>query len=808
MYLESWFGDVRFAWRAVARRPAFTSLVVLTLALGIGVNSAVFALVDAVLLRPLPYRDPSRLAFVWQTLPEHNVFELEATPWDYDAWHQLQSFSQIGLVATDAFTLTGSDTPERVRGSRVTASVMPLLGIAPQIGRAFTPAEDASGAERVVILSDGLWRRRFGADPSLLGRTIPVNGVPRTVVGVMPRATSLPGPLAGDDELWLPAEMSGEERTNEVSHNYTVLARLADGTTPQRASAELEAFAARTTAERPATHRGLGVRLVPLSEQAVVTIRPTLLVIAGGVALLLLIACANASTLLIARASNRSQELAVRTALGATRSRLLSLAVTECLILTALGGVTGLVVGGWVLHGLLPLFAGSLPSSIQIEIDARVALFTAAVSATLALAFGAIVASHRPDDHLSDALKTSGRAATARRSTRARTTLVVAQVALAVVLLSAAGLMLSSVVKLSRVGTGFAADHVLTTRIALSGSNYTAPPARIAFVDGLLERLHSVPGIEDAALTSTIPFGGTRGANGIDIEGRPKNSGELLIVDQRHVSPGYFQAMKIPLVSGRTFTASDDSRGEPVVVINREMANRFWPNANPIDRRVRLSAGEDAGPWIRIVGIAEDVRHISLSRGPVPEMYRPYTQAPVAGFTLVVRTAGEAASIAPVVRAGVQAVDPDLPVYDVRTMEDRIAGSFAQTRGTMLLLLVTAALAAALAGVAIYGSIWYSVSQRLPEIGIRLALGATRASMFAQVVGNAVWLTAIGAVVGTAASLAAGRLIGALLFDTATTDVGTHAIVTAAVLVLAVAASVAPARRAMSVDPMTALRAE
>jgi putative ABC transport system permease protein len=808
MYLDLWLGDLRFAWRAVARRPAFTSLVVLTLALGIGVNSAVFALVDAVLLRPLPYRDPSHLAFVWQTLPEHNVFELEATPFDYDAWHQVRSFSQIALVAADAFTLTGNDNPERVRGSRVTASLMPTLGIAPQVGRAFTPEEDVSGSEPVVILGDGLWRRRYGGDPTLLGRTIEVNGLSRTVIGVMPRTTTLPGPLAGDDELWLPAEMTAEERTNDVSHNYTVLARLADGTSAARATAELEAFAARMMSERPSSHRGLGVRLTPLAEQAVVAIRPTLLVIAGGVAMLLLVACANASTLLIARASNRRHELAVRTALGATRSRLASLAITECLILSVLGGLTGLVLGGWALRGLLPLFAETLPESIAVAVDARVALFTAAISCGLGIVFGAIVAAHGREDHLSDSLKTSGRTTTAHRAARARTSLVVAQVALAVVLLSAAGLMLSSVVKLSHVGTGFAADHVLTTRIALTGSNYTAAPSRIAFAGTLLERLQSAPGVTDAALTSTIPFGGSRGANGIDVEGRPKNPGEILIVDQRHVSPGYFQAMKIPLLRGRTFTSADDSRAERVVVINREMANLYWPGGNPIDKRVRLRAGTDSGPWIRIVGVAENVRHISLSRAPVPEMYRPYIQAPIGTFTLVVRTPTDPSSIAPVVRANVQAVDPDLPVYDVRTMEDRIAASFAQTRGTMLLLLAIAALAAALAAVAIYGSIWYSVSQRLPEIGIRLALGATRASVFANVLGNAVTLTSIGVAIGAAASLAAGRLIAGLLFDTAPTDPATYLAVAGGVLALAVVASIVPARRAMSVDPVTALRAE
>jgi putative ABC transport system permease protein len=806
MSLDLWWGDLRFAGRAAARRPAFTALVVLTLALGIGVNSAVFALVDAVLLRPLPYKDPSRLAFVWQTLPEHNVFQLEGTPFDYDAWRQLRSFSQIALVATGAFTLTGDDNPERVRGSRVTASLMPLLGIAPQIGRAFAADEDSSGGAQVVILSDGLWRRRYGADPSLFGRDIQINGVPRTVIGVMPRGAWLPGPLAGDDELWMPAEMSHSERTNAISHNYTILARLADGTTPGQASAELDAFAARMAAEHPSTHRGLGVRLTLLAEQAVLRIRPTLIVIAGGVALLLLVACANASTLLIARASNRRHELAVRTALGATGSRLLSLAITECLVLTVLGGLTGLVLGSWVLRALLPLFAGTLPQSLAIDVNGRVAMFTVVMSGTLGLIFGAVLAAHRPGHQLGESLKASGRTTTARPATRARTALVVAQVALAVVLLSAAGLMLTSVMKLSRVGTGFASDHLLTARLALSGSNYAPAATRIALVSDLLTRLRSAPGVRGAALTSTIPFGGTRGANGIEVEGRPKNPGEILIVDQRHISPGYFQAMHIPLLRGRTFTASDDGRAERVIVINRTMADRYWPNQNPLDRRVRLNAGSDAGPWMRVVGVAEDVRHVSLSQGPVPEMYHPYSQAPVSTFTLVVRTTGEPGAFAPVVRANVQAVDANLPVYDMRTMEDRIAASFAQTRGTMLLLLVTASLAAALAGIAIYGSIWYSVSQRLPEIGIRLALGATRASVFADVLRGAVWLTCIGAALGTAGSIAAGRLIAGLLFDTPATDPATHAAVVCAVLVLAVVAGTVPARRAMGVDLVMALR--
>ena len=808
LQLDLVFRDVTFAWRNALRRPAFTLLVVLTLALGIGVNSAVFALLDAVLLRPLPYRDPARLVFVWQTLPSQNVFEVEATAWDYQDWHAVRGFSEIGLVAAGALTLTGDENPERVRGAGVTASLLPMLGIAPRIGRGFTAAEDTADAPAAAILSDGLWRRRNGADPGILGRTIDVNSEPHTVVGVMPRGAALPGPLAGDDEILVSAHMDAAARANALSHNYTILARLADGTTVPQATAELEIAAARAAADQPTSHRNVGVRLVPIAEQTVKAVRPTLVVVAGGVALLLLVASANASTLLIARAANRQHELAVRTALGATRSRLLSLAMMECLVLAALGGVVGLVLGSWTLRMLVPVLGSALPRSLAVDIDARVALFTAGIAAVLGLVFGAIVAAHRPGGGLVEALKASARTTTAAADGRTRSALVVVQVALAVVLLASAGLMLSSVVKLSRVSPGFTADHVLSFKLALTGTNYAPRDSRVAFGSDLLSRLAATPGVHGAALVSAIPFGGTRGANGVEIEGRPRTAGDLLIVDQRYVSSGYFQTMNIPLLRGRGFTASDDSRAEPVTIINRAMADRYWPGGNPLDRRVRLTAGYDAGAWFRIVGVVENVRHISLSREPVTEMYRPFDQTAVGAFNVVVRADGEPNAIAPFVRTAVRALDPNLPVYDVRTMEDRIAGSFAQTRATMLLLLVTAALAAALSGVAIYGSIWYSVSQRLPEIGIRLALGASRSSVFVGVLRRAVLLAGAGSALGVVAAVAASRLLAGLLFETKTTDPATYGWVIAATMGLAVVAGVVPARRATRVDPMTALRNE
>ncbi len=799
MALDLLWSDIRLASRNAFRRPGFTLLVALTLALGLGVNSAVFALLDGVLLRPLPYRDPSRLVFVWQTLPSHNVLELEATPFDYDAWHSLRSLSALAMVYPDTYTLTGDDNPERIRGSRVTASLMPMLGIAPRIGRAFTPAEDLDVASPVVILSDDVWRRRFGADERVLGRTLQIDGEPRTIVGVMPPRVALPGPLAESGELWLPARLTAEERINESSHNYRVLGRLTDGTTLEQASAELRALASRMAVERP-SHRNTNATMVAVPEQTVRSVRPTLVLIAVSVALLLLVASANASTLLLARASNRQHELAVRTALGATRGRLLSFAVAESVVLTCLGGVAGLILGAWTLRAVLPLFTEVLPRAVPIQIDGRVTLFTVAVSCLLALAFGFIVFLQSLDGALAERLKGTSRTVAGGR---ARGGLVVAQVALAVVLLSAAGLMVNSVIKLSHVQTGFDADHLLTFKVALAGSRYASAPSRAAFATTLVERLDQTPGVRTAGLSTVIPFSGGRAGDAFAIEGRPRQPGELLIADQRHVSTDYFRTMHIPLVKGRLLEASD-GRGEQVVVINRTMAARQFPDEDPIDRRVKTSSSS----WLRIVGVVEDVRHVGLTRDPVTEMYRPIAQTAAPVFTVVVRCERDPAALTSAARAVVQTIDPDLPIYDVRTMEERIANSVAQIRGTMLLLLVTAVLAATLSGVAIYGSIWYSVSQRIPEIGVRLALGASRASVFTGVLRRALSLTAAGVTIGVAAAIGAGRLIAGLLFETRATDPTTLIVVACGTMLVAVAAGIVPARRAMSVDPIIALRNE
>ncbi|HJZ71167.1 MAG TPA: ABC transporter permease [Vicinamibacterales bacterium] len=807
MHLESWWGDLRVAARHAARQPGFTLLVALTLALGLGVNSAVFALVDAVLLRPLPFSDPSRLVFVWQTLPQQNVYEVEASPYDYTAWRSMRSLSALAMISYGSFTLTGgSGEPERIAGARMTASLMPLLGIAPAMGRAFITEEDRDNIAASVILSDLLWRRRFGAAASILGQSIEVDGTPRTVVGVMPRGARLPGMRVDDNELWLPMRMSPAEAANEISHNYTMVGRLADGVATTAAAAELDALAAQLAAARP-SHIRMGARLVSVEERAVRSVRPALLVASAGVALLLLVAAANASTLLVARAANRRQELAVRAALGATRGRLLGQSIAECVLFAAIGAVGGLLVGRVALRAVVPLFAASLPSSLAIAIDARATLVTVASSIAIGVVSGA-VASYRPGSIGIAALGAGARSTTSRASGRTRQVLVAAQVALAVVLLSAAGLMLNSIVKLSRVNPGFAADHLLTFRLSLIGDRYASAPSRAGFVSDLLARLTVLSGVRSASVISVVPFAGVRNASVIQIEGRVEPQGSRTIVDQRHVSTGYFQTMGIPLVSGRSFTDSDHARSERVTVINRTMARRHFPNENPIDQRIRTTGGFDSGIWFRIVGIVDDVRHLGLDRDPVAEMYHPIAQTAVSGFTVVARTTADPASFTGSARNALQALDPNLPMYEIRTMDERISASFAQTRATMLLLVVTAALAAMLAGVAIYGAIWYAVLQRTQEIGIRMALGASRASIFRGVVGGAVALTACGAAVGIVLAAAGGSLLRALLFDTQTTDPLTFAAVIVGVLALAACASVVPAFRAMRVDPMTAVRSD
>jgi predicted permease len=683
---------------------------------------------------------------------------------------------------------------------------MPLLGIQPQVGRSFTPSEDSDGAPPVAILSDGLWRRRFGGETAILGRLLAIDGVQHTIVGVMPPATFLPGPLGGDDEVWLPARMSPTERDNAISHNYTIIGRLASGATLAQASGEMTAIASTIAADHPDTHQGIGVRLVPAAEQTVGQIRPALLVLLVGIALLLAIACANAATLLLARAADRQQELALRIAIGATRGRLLSLALAETLLLAALSALAGLAVGDWTLRALLPLFADALPPSAHIDVDARAALVTAGLSLGIGVALAALVAAHKPASRLTDALHSAARSTGGATSHRLRAMLVCVQIALAVLLLAGGGLMIRSVSRLRHVQPGFSADRILTFRVSLPEDAYPTPEASTRFVDALMVRLANQPGVVSAAINTRLPFSGSRGANGVEIQGRAAVPRDLLVIDQREVTAPYFRTMGIRLLRGREFAAEDDARAEPIAIVNRTMADRYWPDANPIDQHVRVTAGDEESGWLRVVGVVDAVHHTSLAREPVPEMYRPYAQMPLRNFSVVLRTNGEPTALTAGSRAQLQALDRNLPVYDVRTMAARIASSIAQTRATASLLVATALLAALLAAIAIYGSIWYAVAQRIPEIGVRLALGATPLSICRLVIGRALVLAAVGAAGGVALALAVTPLLGPMLFDTSSADPATYVGVIVGLLALTMAAGIVPARRAMRISPLAAIR--
>ncbi len=806
MPFDIWIGDLRFAWRSARRRPAFTDLIVATLALGIGAATAVLALADAVLLRQLPYRDPSRLVFVWTTLPSEHVLEAEATPFDYAAWRNARSLSSLALIAADTVTVTGSGEAERLHGARVSASLMPLLGIAPDRGRGFAPEDDDEAAAPTVVLSAGVWRRRYGGDPGIVGRSIDVDGVPHTVIGIMQRGAFLPGPLAGSNDVWLPLRFSPAERANEISHNYTVVGRLAPGVSEGAASAEMNAIAAALAADRPDTHKGLGARVVSVADQTSGAIRSAVLLLVAGVLLLAAIACANAATLLLARASDRQSELAVRTAMGATRLRLFSLTLTESIVSSAAAAAAGLVLADWLLRLLVPQFTGVLPPSAHVAVSYRVAFAIGGSSIVVGVVLALIVAAHQTMAPTAGLLQSAARATGSARTTRSRGALVALQIALAVLLLSGGGLMAKSFTRLQHVHPGFDPTNLLTFRIALPEQRYSGRRQTAGFADDLMIRLEAVAGVQSAAVNTRLPFAGARGANGVAIEGRPAGAGELIVVDQREVTPAYFSTMRVPLVSGRGFTERDDASAEPIAIVNRTMATRFWPDGRALDRRVRVTAGDEESGWLRIVGVVDDVRHTSLAKAPVAELYRPFAQMPLRDFSVVVRSAGDPSRAAAAAREAVRAIDRSLPVYDVRPMDDRVAASFAQTRATARLLLAAAMMAALLAAVAIYGSIWYAVSERQPEIGIRMALGATPWAVCRLVVGRAVALAGGGAAMGLGAALALTPLMQTMLFDVRANDPATYAGVAAGILALTLAASLVPARRAMRTEALTAIR--
>ena len=800
--------DLRYAVRMLAKSPAFSLIAILTLGLAIGANSAIFSVVDAVLLRPLPYPHSEQLVRVFGSQPQLAL--APTAPANFIEWkEENQVFDRIGTYVGQGFNLLGGDKPERVIGVRASADLLQLLGVQPALGRLFTNDEDQEGRGQVVILSHEFWRNRFGGEPNTLQQTITLNDQPYTVIGVMPAGFAFPGTRT---QVWVPVAFNAAERKTRDTNFIDVVARLKPGVSIEQARANMNAVARSQTERYPKTNTGIGVKVVSLQEHTVGDVRPMLVVLLGAVAFVLLIACANVANLLLARAAARQREMAIRGALGASRTRVVRLLLTESVLLAVVGGAVGLLLAIWSLDLLVSLKPANLPRLAEIGVNRTVFLFTLAVSVVTGLLFGVAPALQVSKMDLNEGLKESSRGGTdSPRRHRMRALLVVSEVALSLVLLVGAGLMIRSFSRLLAVDPGFKADHVLTAFVSLPVSKYPKREEQTAFFDRLLERLRNVPGVSAAGVVSDIPlYGGS--STGFDVDGRPEAApGQRPLTDYRVINPDYFATMGMKLVKGRAFSRYDNEDAPGVVIINETMAARFFAGEDPVGRRLDLSG--DPKDLREIVGVVGDVRNYGVDAEVKPEVYVPFLQsAPgylsgmVSAMTIAVRSAIEPTALAASLREQVQALDKDQPVSEIRTMEWYLADSMAQRRFNVLLLGAFAGLALILAAVGIYGVIAYTVTQRTHEMGIRIALGAQGGDILKLIFAHAMLTTLAGIVIGLGAAFGLTRLLQNLLYQVTATDPFVFASITLLLLVVAMAATYIPARRAMKVDPITALR--
>jgi putative ABC transport system permease protein len=808
-WLQTLWQDVRFGARTLVKNPGFTAVAVIALALGVGANSAIFSVVNTVLLRPLPYKDPGRLVMVWEK-GNTDEFPINSTSAaNFIDWRdQNQVFEGVTVMGRASFNLTGVGEPVRVDGRRVSANLFRLLGVEPQLGRAFLPEEDDPGAIRVVILSHGLWQRRFGSDPGIIGNPVTMNGRSYTVVGVMSPQFQFP---SREDELWVPIAFGPKEATNRGNHSYEVLGRLKQGVSLEQAQAELNTITARLKQQYPDVVKTDASVVVSLHEQMVGDIKPALLVLLGAVGFVLLVACANVANLLLARAAVRRKEIALRTALGAGRLRLVRQFLTESVLLAALGGAAGLLLSFWGVNLLKSFIPENISEVKSISVDARVLVFTLVVSLLTGLIFGLVPAAHATKLDLNEMLKEGGRdSSSGRGGNRVRGLLVIAEVAVSLILLIGAGLLINSFLRLRNLDPGFRADNLLTMSVVLPQQKYPDHARRSAFFSELTSRVGALPGVRSAAVTNWIPLTMQGDTFGISVEGRPDPGPDKRPdVITRVISPGYFDTMGIRLTRGRQFDERlDKVDTTPVAVVSETMARRLWPGEDPLGKRIQPGSADPDG-WIEVVGVVNDVRQLDLTSEPRLQMYLPYVQFQwFVPRRLVVKTDVEPASLAAAVRKAVWELDKDQPVSDVRTMEEVLSGSIARQRFSTLLLGIFAALALALAAVGIYGVMSYAVAQRTREIGIRMALGAQAGSVLRLMIGQGLKLASAGVVLGLAGALLLTRLMSSMLFGVSATDPLTLVTISLVLVGVALLASYIPARRAARVDPLVALRYE
>jgi putative ABC transport system permease protein len=798
--------DFRYAARLLLRSPGFTFVAVAALALGIGANAAIFSVVDTLLVRPLPYPDADRLAVVWEhNLPRDKKNNV-VSPGNFIHWRELnQSFKELSSVSmTFRTTLTGAGDATELPVQYVSGTIFQTLGVRPALGRDFTPQEDAPGVS-VVTISDRLWRQRFGADPSIVNRTIMLNGTPNLVVGVMAPGFSI---LDKSVDVWSIVGFGPAARTPRGRWTC-VVGRVKDGVSMAQAQDDMTRVHAELTRRFPAFNTGWTANVVPLREQLTGDVRPALWVMLGAVGFVLLIACANVGNLVLARATARQRELAVRAALGAGRGRLIRQMLAESILLSLVGAGAGLVLAWWAMVALRTTVAERLPIARleEVGIDGKVLLFTIAAALVSAFIFGIAPAFTSAGAKLTDTLKDGGRSGSAARGARVRSAFVVVEMALALVLLVGAGLLLRSFVTLLRVDPGFDPARTMTVKVAIPQSKYQDAAQQQAFFNQLFERIDALPGVTAAGGTSYLPINGLGSATSFEVVGKPKPAaGQEPVTDVRVITHDFFKAMGVPLLRGRAFDGRDTGTGIHRVIVNQALANKFYPGEDPIGKSIIVSWNDSVPD--EIVGVAGDVRQQDLETEARETIYWPPARFTYPFMTIAIRTAGDPRSVVAPAVAALHDLDPNVAAADVRTMEDVIDISVAQRRLTMLLLSIFAGLALVLAAVGIYGVIGYSVSQRTQEIGIRMALGAPRGAVLRMVVGQAMTLALIGVALGGVGAWMLTRLMQKLLFGVTASDPVTFVAVSALLAFVAALAASVPGLRATRVDPVIALRSE
>ena len=810
--METLFKDIRYGVRGLIKRPGFTVIALITLALGIGANTAIFSVINAVLLRPLQFKDPEQLVIVWEDASFAGFPQNTPAPGIYFDWkNQNQSFSDMAAGAELSFNITGDADPERVMAFAVTENFFPVFGAQPLLGRNFLPAEDRPGANKVVMLSHSLWQSRYGGDPQIVNREILLNGEKHTVVGVMPASFQF---LEREVRLWVPIAFEPEDMVNRGGHYLKVVARLKPGVTQSQAQADLDAIMARLGKDYPGeTMEGkLGAIVKPIREQLVGETRSSLIVLLVAVACVLLIACANVAGLLLARAVARRREIALRVALGASRVRVVRQLLTESLLLATVAGVLGSLLAYWsftFLQGLVPPEMALLTS---LKLDMRILAFTLLISLVTGVIFGLVPALQSANIDLNDALKQSSTRTTS--TSRLRNGLIVTEVALSIVLLVGAGLLIQTLFQLFRQYAVLEPEKVLTMRTVLPREKYKEPQQRSNYYRQVLERVERLPGVVSAGYSTSVPLLWKGGTSGFYPEGiKSPIPGMAYDSNHRQVTADYLKTMNVPLRAGRYFDSRDNEHSMPVAIINETMARQYWPGENALGRRFKIGDPDEPGKqWKEIVGIVADIRQMGLDEPVKAEMYFPHEQVTDwLGFRprdLAIRTTGDTTNLVSAVRQAIREVDPDQPVSNVATMAEVLGEEAAQRRMGMIMLVGFAALALLLASLGIYGVLAYFVTQHTNEIGVRLALGATPRNILFLVLKKGMGLTLIGVVIGIAASFAFTRWMSSLLFGVKAADPLTFIAVPLLLGIVALLACAIPARRATKVDPMVALRYE